>query len=128
MYDKAKGVIVFNNKNKNIIVLYDRCLIDNKSYVSDEEYNKLLNEFDIDIKEYISKFDLFIHLVTAAVDTDYYTLANNNARVETKEDAILLDEKIMKCYKNIPNHKIADNRSNFNDKVNYIIKLIEELL
>lgn len=119
---------IVNNKNKNIIVLYDRCLIDNKSYVSDEEYNKLLNEFNIDIKEYISKFDLFIHLVTAAVDTDYYTLANNNARVETKEDAILLDEKIMKCYKNIPNHKIADNRSNFNDKVNYIIKLIEELL
>ena len=115
------------NKDKDIIVLYDRCLIDNRSYVSEKQYNKLLKEFNIDIKEYINKFDLFIHLVTAAVDTEYYTLENNNARVESKEDAILLDEKIMKCYKNIPNHKIADNRSNFDDKIKYIIKLIEEI-
>lgn len=116
-----------NIKDKDIIVLYDRCLIDNKSYVTEEEFNNLLKEFNIDINKYISKFDLFIHMVTAAIGTNKYNLFTNNARVENKKQAIQLDNKIKECYNNINNHKIVDNRSNFQDKVNYVIKLIEEL-
>lgn len=115
------------NKNKDIIVLYDRCLLDNKSYVSEEDFNKLLLEFNVDIRSYINEFDLFIHLVTAAIGTDVYTLSTNDARVETKEQAIQLDNKIRECYKKIENYKIVDNRSDFQEKVDYVIKLIEEI-
>lgn len=116
------------NKESNIIVLYDRCLIDNKSYVSDDEFNKLLNEFNININDYIKKFDLFIHMVSAAIGTNEYTLSNNNARVETEKEAKEKDKKILDCYKDIPKHVIVDNKTDFDDKVNKVIELIENII
>lgn len=117
-----------DNKNKNIIALYDRCLLDNKSYVNDEEFNKLLNKFNIDIDEYMNKFDLVIHMVSAAIGTEEYTLLNNNARIESKEEAIKKDNMILNCYKNVKNHIIVDNRSNFENKVNYVIDIIKNII
>lgn len=116
------------NSNKNIIALYDRCIIDNKSYVSTDEFNKLMNEFNINEKEYINRFDLFIHMVSAAIGTNEYTLSNNEARSESKIEAKEKDDKIKECYKDVPNHFIADNSTDFNDKVDKVINLIENIL
>ena len=113
------------NKNKKIIVFYDRCLLDNKSYVTDEEFNKLLKEYNLDINKYIKKFDIFIHMVSAAIGTNEYTLDTNDARVETKQEAKKKDDKIRECYKNIDNYVIVDNSSNFEDKVNRVIQIVD---
>ena len=115
-------------KDKNIIALYDRCIIDNKSYVSEDEFNELMKEFNINEEEYISKIDLFIHMVSAAVGTDEYTLSNNEVRSESKSEAKVKDDLIKKCYDGIKNHIVVDNSTNFEDKVDKVINLIENIL
>lgn len=109
------------HKNKDIIVLYDRSLIDNKSYVSQAEFNKLLKEFNLTENQLIEKYDLAIHLLTAAAGTDFYTLENNKARSESKEEAILQDNKTLKCYLGFPHHIMIDNSTNFDEKVKRVI-------
>ncbi len=115
-----------NNKNKDIIVLYDRSILDNKSYVSEIEFNKLLDEFNMTESEIINRYDMAIHLLTAAKGTDVYTLENNKARSETKEEAIMQDDKTLKCYLGFPHHIIIDNSTSFDEKINRVIYQIDK--
>lgn len=113
------------NKNKDIIVLYDRSLIDNKSYVSEEDFKRLLKEFNLTEAELYHRYDMAIHLLTAAKGTEFYTLENNQARSESKEEAIIQDDKTLNCYLGFPHHIIIDNSTSFEDKINRVITEID---
>lgn len=115
-----------SNKDKDIIVLYDRSILDNKSYVSDAEFNRLLSEFNMTESDIINRYDMAIHLLTAAKGTDVYTLENNKARSETKEEAIVQDDKTLKCYLGFPHHIIVDNSTSFDEKIDRVIFQIDK--
>lgn len=116
-----------SNMDKKIIVLYDRCILDNKCYVSEEEYNMLLEEFEINEEKYLSQFDLFIHLVSAAIGTNEYNL-DNQARSENIIEAMKREENIVKCYSNISNRILVDNSTNFEGKLKRVRDIIENTL
>ena len=116
-----------SNMDKKIIVLYDRCIMDNKCYVSEEEYNMLLEEFEINEEKYLSQFDLFIHLVSAAIGTNKYNL-DNQARSENIIEAMKREENIVKCYSNISNRIVVDNSTNFEGKLKRVRDIIENTL
>lgn len=116
-----------SNMDKKIIVLYDRCILDNKCYVSEEEYNMLLEEFEINEEKYLSQFDLFIHLVSAAIGTNEYNL-DNQARSENIIEAMKREENIIKCYSNISNRIVVDNSTNFEGKLKRVRDIIENTL
>lgn len=119
---------ISDNKDKNILVLLDRCILDNNSYVSDEKFNELLNKFNVDRQSYINKYDLFIHLVSAAIDTNEYNVSNNSARIESKEEAIEKDNNIRNCYKDVNNYVIIDNSTNFEEKLKKVEQEISNLI
>lgn len=119
---------ISDNFDKNIIVLYDRCILDNKSYVTEEQFYNLLNMFDINIDEYIKSHDLYIHMVSAAIGTNQYTVSNNIARVENEKEAKEKDDRVLECYKNVENHVVIDNSTDFDEKLDKVIKLIESIL
>ena len=111
--------------DKEIIIIYDRGMVDYKAYIGDNEYYKLLDKYNLNEINILDKFDLVIHLETAAKSKDY-TLENNNARSESKSEAIELDNKIFdawKIHKNIFKIKASDD---FLIKQNDIIKVIKE--
>ena len=116
------------NENKNILVIYDRGIIDNMAYVPLNEFDKLLKEFNITKSNLFTRYDSALHLLTAAKGTDFYTTENNSARSEGKEEAIILDDKILESYLGFPRLRIIDNSTNFESKIEKVIKEISNVL
>lgn len=115
------------NPYKDILVIYDRGLIDNAAYMSNDEFDRILLEFNLTKKDLFTRYDNVIHLLTAAKGTDFYTLENNEARSESKEDAIILDDKILESYLGFPHLRIIDNSTNFEKKVDRVLSEISNI-
>ena len=108
-----------------IIILYDRGLLDNKAYVSKEEFEVILDRFGTTENELIDRYDLVLHLVTTANGAEeHYTLANNAARSESLDDARKLDELTMNAWVGHPRLRIFDNSTDFEGKVERVLKEI----
>jgi len=71
----------------------------------------LLETNDWTIHKLMDRYDLVLHLETAAIDTDVYEreCANNEARHETKEQAIAQEIKTSKAWAMHPNVKLIRN-------------------
>ena len=74
---------------KDVVILFDRGLLDCKAYVSQDAFNEILRQRNTTENEILNSYDGVFHLVTAAKGAEeFYTLANNTARKETPEQAI----------------------------------------
>lgn len=101
-----------------IVILHDRGIIDNKSYIDNHQFEEILNHFSMNEVEARDRYDAVFHLVTAADGAeDFYTLANNAARTETVEEAKKLDELGISNWTGHPHFRIIDNSTNFEDKI-----------
>lgn len=109
-----------------IVILHDRGLMDNKSYVSADEFNQILKIFSKNEFQVREHYDAIFHLVTAADGAEeFYTLENNAARSETIEEARNLDKKNIENWTGAPNFRIIDNSTNFEGKLD---RLMNEIL
>ena len=114
-------------QKKDVIIICDRGVMDNFAYCSKENkkyiitksgwtYNYICND----------RYDLIIHLVTAAIGAEkYYTLENNEARYETAEQARDIDGKIAKQWIGHPNITLINNNGQgFNAKMERVMNCI----
>jgi len=116
-----------NDTSKTCFVLCDRGLMDGSAYLQREQWEVLLNEmglYEQDIKDY--RYDLVIHLTTAADGAEkFYHTNNNAARHEDLKAAVDLDRKVKKAWSNHPNYFLITNDvKDFQSK----IKLAEEYI
>ena len=51
---------------ENVLVIYDRALLDDKAYVSDEEFRTVLSSFGKTEEEFMAGYDAVLHLVSCA--------------------------------------------------------------
>ena len=119
----------------NVVIIYDRGLLDNKAYINDKEFQEVLNYISynkgkkICEEDLLDRYDMVIHLVTVADGKkDAYTLDNNSTRTEGIEEAINLDKKTMNAWIRHQNLKIIDNEESFNTKIDNVMQKIYELL
>ncbi len=64
------------------------------------------------------RYDLVVHLVTAADGAlPFYTTSNNAARTESAEEAVRLDRAVEQCYKAHPRQVVVGNEAGFDVKV-----------
>eukprot|EP00171_Calliarthron_tuberculosum_P017584 IDg17584t1 len=77
------------------VLLCDRGAIDGRAYMSATLWQTMLNDLGYDEGELRdSRYDLVIHMVTAADGApEFYTTANNGARSERPEQAIAQDRR-----------------------------------
>ncbi len=117
-------------ENENVVILYDRGILDNRAYIKDEEFLSMIEKKGITEAEILSRYDLVIHLVTAADGKEeYYTTKNNTARTETADEARFKDKKTMEAWSNHPNQKIIGNDFNsFDDKIKSALNVIRDFL
>lgn len=103
--DIFKGISTVEQKNKNIVLICDRGTMDGSAYVSKHIWNRILTDYDLnEHKLRDSRYDLVIHLSTAADGAEsYYTLGNNQARSESIEFAKEIDKKLQEAWINHPN-------------------------
>lgn len=112
-------------KGDNVLIFYDRGILDDKGYVSEEEFTEILSGFDTTEEQARNYYDMVLHLTTAAKGAEEaYTLSNNAARYEEIEDARRVDDTILNSWNGHPNRVIIDNESDFEVKMRKAIQAI----
>lgn len=126
LYRKISNQYIPSDK---IVILHDRGIIDNKSYITDEQFKTLLSQLNMNEVELRDRYDAVFHLVTAANGAEeFYTLANNNARTETPEQAIALDTKGIENWTGHSHLRIIDNSTNFRSKISRVLQEVYSCL
>lgn len=119
--------------NGDVVIIYDRALLDNRAYISNSEFDLLLDELSFEIRKKIdeftilSRYDMVLHLETSAVGNGY-NLDNNKARYESQREAILLDVRTKNSWCMHNNFHVINSIDNFDDKVDIVLNLIENFL
>lgn len=109
----------------NILIVYDRALMDDKAYISDEEFVKVLAKFDRRTEaSVLANYDMVLHLVTCAKGAEFAYNLGNEARTESLEYAREMDDRTLRAWSAHPNLKIIDNSVNFADKIKRAIQEI----
>lgn len=114
---------------ENVLIIYDRALMDDKAYISDEDFARVLYAFggrtEADV---LAGYDAVIHLVTCAKGAEFAYNLGNEARTESIEYAREMDDRTLRAWSGHPNLSIIDNAVNFEEKLNRAIREIYRAL
>ena len=114
--------------HEKILILYDRGMMDNKAYLPAEEFAVLAAHYSSE-EEMTNRYDAVFHLVTAAKGAEeFYTLDNNAARIETVEEAIEVDNRLLSAWDKHKHLSIIGNDSDFDGKISKLLKEIADFL
>lgn len=115
--------------NQDVAIVYDRGLLDGKAYMQNEVFMHELRKYNEDERTVFDRYNAVFHLVTTARGAeDFYTLVNNEARTETIEEARRIDDNLIKTWNNHENFKIIDNSTNFEKKMERLLKEIDNVI
>ena len=112
-------------KENKVLIVCDRAAMDNCAYMTEQEFAWVLQQLNTSKIVLRDQYDAVFHLVTAAKGAEkYYTLSNNQARTETPEEAIALDDKLVSAWTGHPHFRVIDNSTGFEEKM---LRLIREI-
>ena len=115
--------------DKRIVIVCDRGELDNKAYMTDEEFAHVLDYLGMSELELRDGYDAVFHLVTAAKGAEeFYTCENNEARYESAEEAAALDDKFIAAWTGHPHFRVIDNSTDFEDKMRNLMREITYFL
>ena len=69
-----------------MLVIYDRALLDDKAYITDDEFTDILTSFGKTEEQVLSGYDAVLHLVTCAKGAEFAYNYGNAARYESVEE------------------------------------------
>ena len=116
-------------ESDKVLVVCDRGALDNRAYMSEEEFRYVLEKLNMTEVELRDHYDAVFHLVTAAKGAEeFYTYANNAARYETVEGAVKSDDRLIAAWTGHPHLRIIDNRYSFDEKMLALIREISSFL
>ena len=123
--EKAFTEIGRTLKENKVLIVCDRAAMDNCAYMTEAEFGWVLRQMQTSKVALRDQYDAVFHLVTAAKGAEkYYTLANNQARTETVEEASAIDDKLIASWTGHPHFRIIDNSTGFEEKM---LRLIREI-
>ena len=115
-------------QEENVLIIYDRALLDNKAYISDEEFTQVLSSFGKTEEQAVAGYDAVLHLVTCAKGAEFAYNYGNAARYESVEDARRMDDRTLLAWSTHPGLRVIDNSVAFDDKINRAIAEIYRIL
>ena len=115
-------------EEENILIIYDRAVMDDKAYITDEEFAGVLSHFDLTEEDVLAGYDAVLHLVTCAKGAEFAYNLGNAARTESIEAARDMDDRTLRAWSRHPNLRIIDNSENFDDKMRRAIREIYRIL
>lgn len=127
----AEGLVRSNldliKEKKGIIIIYDRGIMDNRAYLSHEDYNNLLTRHECNEIGCIDKYDLVINLVSlATTNPELYVL--DGVRYENAEEAAKKDEVTSAAWLLHRNIKVIKPTKDIDEKINIVLGCIHDLL
>ena len=116
-------------KDEKVLIVCDRGLLDNKAYMSEEEFAAALESVGGNPVRLRDGYDAVFHLVTAAKGAEaFYTTENNKARTESAEQAAALDDRLIAAWTGHPHLRVIDNSTDFDGKMKRLIAEIAAFL
>lgn len=114
---------------EKVVVLFDRGLLDNRAYVTQEEFNRYSSLNGVSEDQIRNSYNAVFHMVTAANGAEeYYSLENNQARSETIDDARMIDTNIISVWAGTPHLRIIDNSTKFDEKLSRLMAEVKVFL
>ncbi len=113
---------------EKVLVIYDRALLDDKAYISDEEFRTVLAHFGKTEEQVLSGYDAVLHLVTCAKGAEYAYNYGNAARYESVEVAREKDDKTLRAWSRHSALHVIDNSVDFEDKINRAVAAIYRVI
>ena len=112
------------------LILLDRGLLDAAAYVEAHILEDLLAQHNLSRAWILaSRYDGVVHMVSAADWAEaYYTLANNESRTESIEQAKQLDYALRGIYASTSGLRIIDNSTSFEEKLQRVEAAIFDIL
>ena len=109
----------YRDSGRKVVVLCDRGAMDGEAYVGPDEYAGLIERLGFTHRQLCDeRCHAVIHLRTAALGAEkFYTLANNEARIETPEQARALDERTLDAWTRHQHPRVIDNSTDFEGKL-----------
>lgn len=108
--------------DEKILIVCDRGMLDNKYYMTDEEFQHVVAGLGSTEEELRDSYDAVFHLVTAAKGAEeHYTNDNNAARHETLEEAAAMDDGFIEAWSGHPHLCVIDNSTDFEGKMDRLI-------
>jgi nicotinamide riboside kinase len=122
--------VIAQSTGRPSVLICDRGALDVAAYLTNELWTETLLYCQTTIEALQARYDLVIHLVTAADGAEkFYTLSNNTARTETIEEARDLDQRTCQAWITHPAHHIVRNEEDgFQAKMLRAVLLIENSL
>ena len=121
---KEFETLIQNEFPKHIIVC-DRGSMDGAAYWPGSSKNFLSN-LKTNLKNELSRYDWVFHLDTASGTS--YNSVNNPIRTENAKEALLLNEKIHRAWKDHPRRLIFQHEERFLDKMTKAIEILKLLI
>ena len=114
---------------EKILIVCDRGVMDNRAYMNEEEFAVVADRLGLSVGAVLESYDAVLHLQTAAKGAEEaYSLANNQARYETAEEARALDDRIIAAWTGHPHMRVIGNETDFDTKMRRLISEIGGLL
>ena len=127
--ERAFAEIGKTMKNDKILIVCDRGALDNRAYMSEADFQYVLKALNTNEVALRDQYDAVFHLVTAAKGAErFYTLANNQARTETPEQAAALDDQLIAAWTGHPHLRVIDNATEFDAKMRRLVGEITSFL
>ena len=112
---------------EKVLIICDRGVLDNKAYMSQEEFDAVLRSLDTNEVAERDRYDAVIHMVTAAKGAaEAYVMSE--VRTETPEQARALDDRLIAAWTGHPHLRVVGNETDFEDKMKRLVAEIAALL
>ena len=109
-------------------VICDRGLLDNRAYVTSEEFERYSGKFGLSENKIRCMYDGVFHLVTAADGAREHYNTENSVRTETPEKAIELDKRLLALWTGSPHLRIIDNSTGFEQKLSRLLEEVKAVI
>ena len=126
--EKIYGNAAKHLNKDNVLIVCDRGIIDNKAYMKNVEFTRLLHELGSNEVLERDSYDAVFHLVSAAKGREKEYNLNHSVRSETIQEARDLDDKIIAAWTGHPYFRIVDNCSDFDLKLKRLLLEISSFL
>ena len=125
MYERAARGMDY----ERVLIVFDRGMMDNKCYMTDEEFARVIAELGKTEEELRANYDAVFYLESAAKGAgDNYSLDTNRARYESPEEAAELDGHFITVWSAHPRFGIIHSTVDFNEKISQLLDNVEKLL
>jgi len=126
---RCRGLLKMNTDKERVLIC-DRAIFDSLAYIERSAFEEILADLGVSSNtDILSRYDLVVHMVTAANGAEeHYTTENNTARTESPEEARQLDKATKSAWSSHRNHRVIDNSTGFTEKVMRAISAFNRVL